>query len=219
MIISLTFSLHTFSSPNFSQNSEYYCKDAYENKLARIDKNRTSREISLGASQLGFIALGYTLGYSFFSSTVGVVWAAAGAAPISATFKNIFDREERIREAYTFLNLAHTPLSTIEDKLYNEYIQKKYDEVNSESPEELVTIEKLKSTYPVDAFEYRTMVNDALDDVNKKRQRRELTQLSYSDFQQRLMEISDTDRFCNSIKLSSYNKIVRILKRDIGKVE
>lgn len=194
---------------------EYYCKDAYQAKLARIEKNHLVRNIAKGTLTLGLVTAGIVVPIVTMGSGVAgaAIFTSLITAPAGQGLGDLIDREEGLRIAKEFIEISQINREELKESLYNEFIENKHKEILRGSGV-LTTLEQVKEGYPISSFKLHTIVDSTLDTINKKRMRNKLKAISYEEFQLDLKEKLQTDLFCRK-RPETIRKITKLLKKQI----
>lgn len=194
---------------------DYYCKDAYEAKLQRIDDNRLLRDIGKNTLLIGVIAGGIVVPVTVLG--VGVAGAAIitplMTAPAGQGLADLIDREHGLKLAKSFIELSQVKREDLRDQYYQEFLDKKVKEVERNTGV-ATTIDQVQASYPKEEFKLYTVVDHVLENVNKKRSRKDLAEFSYEEFQTELKHHLGTDLFCKK-RPETLRKINRLLKRNL----
>lgn len=203
----------SFLLPSLSFGNDYFCKDAYEKKLERIEKNRVSREIVLGSLGLSIIVAGVTVPLIVFSGGgVGIaILSAFVTGPSAQGLRDLLDREDGLILAKSFIEMSQTDREVLKEQAYKEFLNVKLKETNSNT-QIVTTIEQVRTAYPYSEFEMTSIIDSSLATINKKRSRKNMNELSYSEFQDLIKRELDKDTFCSK-RAETFRKVIKLIKK------
>ncbi len=195
--------------------SDYYCKSSYDAKLERIEANRTVRMIGQGTLGLGLIVSGVAVPMIIYGGgAAGIsIISALVTGPTAQWLMEIVDREDGLLMAKKFIELSQLNRDDLKASSYEDFIDEKLKKRNRGSDIE-VTREQVYSAYPFSEFQMNSIVDLALERVNKKRQSRSLEKLSYEGFQAEVDLMLKTDLFCQN-RAQTYRKVVKLMKNKL----
>jgi hypothetical protein len=208
----------TIGSVSANSNNNYVCKESYETKLEKIEKNRTIRNIGKYSFVGGLLVGSAFVPFLFLAtdmatlSTILVVPTVTGGA---SSLMDVVDREKGLIQATKFYEISQVDRKSLKVKYYDKYISSMHYRANLNS-EIKVTRDQVIETYPIDTFELKSIVDIALDAVNKKRNRKSLQNLSYEEFQNEIAILLNTNLFCEK-RAITYRKLVKVLKKELAR--
>lgn len=215
LIIGLALS-SSFLSTSTMASTNYQCKVSYEKKFERIEKNRTIRNITkygfYGVAIAGSIAVPF-MALATDLATLSVMLSIPVTGYAAEETVSLFDREPGLLLATKFYELVIKDREALRVKSYNEFIDAKLKKEN-ELNEIQVTREQVLETYPIDIFELETIVDFALNKVNKKRSRKDLSLLTYEQFQSEVALMLETNVFCTK-RPETMRRVIKILKSEL----
>ena len=203
----------SFLLPSLSFASDYYCKDAYEKKLERIENNRVSREIALGSMGLSIIVAGVAVPLIVFSGGgAGIaILSALVTGPSSQALRDLLDREEGLLLAKSFIEMSQTDREVLKEKAYSDFLSVKLKDANSNT-QIVTTIDQVRTAYPYSEFEMTSIIDSTLVTINKKRSRKNMNELSYSEFQDLIKTELEKETFCSK-RAETFRKVFKLLKK------
>lgn len=182
----------------------FFCKDAYQTKLARIEKNRPMRK----AGRVGLIVASSVGGFFMpllLWDTTALVLGAFFFGPVSgvsASKVNDYwlDREPGLRTALNFFRQSAMSESEVKQELYNAYVDLRLIEINDNvrrRREGTFTREQVvEKIGPVDKLGLVSQVDMILRSVNDKRIKKSLSPLIYDEFRSVVLSDAGLDTFC-----------------------
>ena len=199
--------------PSIVSANDYFCKEAYEKKLERIEKNRVSREIVLGSLGLSIIVAGVAVPLIVFSGGgAGIaILSAFVTGPSAQGLRDLLDREDGLLLAKNFIEMSQTNREVLKESAYNDFLSAKLKEANSNT-QIITTIDQVRTAYPYSEFKMTTLIDSTLAAINKKRARKNMELLSYSEFQDLIKVELDKDTFCSK-RAETFRKVFKLLKR------
>jgi hypothetical protein len=217
-IITLSLSMSILSSSlAFAQTdkSQLFCAEAYQGKFKQIDHHRSSRK----AGKIALIVTGGVLGALTFVPFAGAQAIIAGlflvspGASLGVWVGDKLDREEGLKNALTFLDLAEISRDVLIEQIYQKYIDQKMREINYQVPSVIIRPltrdEVIRQVGPKENLNLNSAVDVVLNEVNQARAKEGVANITYKQLQTLIQTSGKDDSFCPVVKIEASGEKIR----------
>ena len=188
----LLLTLVTLGTLQLNAYASTFCDDAYQSKIANLKKYEDSR--TFGASVAG------TLPWVFAFGPNGIIVALfSGVATGMLYNQHLENTLASFKEATSFFEMSQLSREEVKQQLYPQYIlwrQHSENYYRGDADRPLYSEAEIMNAFPFEDFKFTSVVDESLQQLNRLRKKQDLPALTYSEFQDELATLAQTDTFC-----------------------
>jgi hypothetical protein len=189
----LLLSLVTLGTLQFNAYASTFCDDAYQSKIANLAKHEESR--TYGATVIGTLPLVIAFGPG---AIVGGLWL--GGLEAGYLYNQYSENTQAsLKAAMSLFEMSQLSREEVKEQLYPQYILRRQRSENyyrGDADRPLHSEAEIMNAFPYEDFKFTSVVDESLKQLNRQRKKQDRPALTYSEFQDELATLTQTDTFC-----------------------